>query len=182
MNYCTLRNSGFTLIELMVVVAVIATLAAVTRPFFRGYIDEAKSTEARENLASIGNHAAEYFRKEHYFDTNGVNKKDGIYPGCQATDNVSPTACGATTNSCLGLTIKPNQRIDPTTVNWDTQPWTRLGFAIGGPMFYCYSYTTNNAVTTFEAKATGSLSAANDSEYKISGDADGKVTAVMRVK
>ena len=182
MNYHTIKNSGFTLVELMVVVAVIATLTAVTIPLFWGYIDSSKSTEARENLASIGNHAAEYFQKEHYFGTNGVNKKDGIYPGCQATDNVSPTACGATTNSCLGLTIKPNQRINPNDVNWNTQPWTRLGFAIGSPMFYCYSYTTNNAVTSFEAKAIGSLSSANDSEYKISGDENGRVTAVMRVK
>ena len=176
------NKSGFTLIELMVVVAVIATLVAVTIPFLRGYIDNSKSTEALENLASIGSHAAEYFRAEHYFGTNGINKKDGIYPGCQTTDNVSPSACGATTNSCLGLTIKPNQRIDPTTVNWNTQPWTRLGFSIGGPMFYCYAYTTNNSVTTFEATATASLSSANDSQYKISGDENGRVTAVMRVQ
>ena len=173
---------AFTLIELMVVVAVIATLAAVSIPFLRGYIDSSKSTEALENLASIGSHAAEYYRTEHYFGTNGINKKDGIYPGCQATDNVAPSACGATTSSCLGLTIKPNQRINPNDVNWNIQPWTRLGFSIGGPMFYCYAYTTNESVTTFEAKAIGSLSSSNDSEYKISGDADGRVTAVMRVK
>ena len=177
-----LYNKAFTLIELMVIVAVIATLAAVSIPFLRGYIDNSKSTEALENLASIGSHASGYYRTEHYFGTNGINKQDGIYPGCQATDNVAPSACGATTSSCLGLTIKPNQRINPNDVNWNTQPWTRLGFSIGGPMFYCYAYTTNNTVTTFEAKAIGSLSSSNDSEYKISGDENGRVTAVMRVK
>ena len=177
-----ITKRAFTLIELMVVVAVIATLAAVSIPFLRGYIDNSKSTEALENLASIGSHAAVYYRAEHDFGTNGINKKDGIYPGCQTIDNVSPLACGVIANSCLGLTIKPNQRIDPTTVNWNTQPWTRLGFSIGSPMFYCYAYTTNNSVTTFEATATGSLSASNDSQFKISGDADGRVTAVIRVK
>ena len=177
-----LHDAGFSLVELMIVAAILGLMVAIVVPSMLAYIANTKTAEANDNLRSLSDHAVAYYHTEHYYGTNGTNKQDGIYPGCQTTDNVSPTACGATTNSCLGLSIKPNQRINPNDVNWNTQPWTRLGFAIGSPMFYCYSYTTNNSVTSFEAKATGSLSSANDSEYKISGDENGRVTAVMRVK
>ena len=173
---------GFTLIELMIVVAIFSVLAAVAIPSFFKHIDDSKTTEAHDNLRSISDHAIVYYHTEHYYGTNGTNKQDGIYPGCQTTDNADPSVCGATANTCTGLTVVVGQRIDPSNVSWNNQPWSRLNFSVSGPMFYCYAYTTNNAVTSFEAKAIGSLSAANDSEYKISGDADGRVTAVIKVK
>lgn len=48
-----MRRTGFTLIELMIVVAIVSFLALVSVPSFKRYIARAKRTEAYMNLAAI---------------------------------------------------------------------------------------------------------------------------------
>ena len=49
-----MRGKGFTLIELMVVVLIVAILAAVAIPIIRGRIDAAKWSEGKAMIGSIG--------------------------------------------------------------------------------------------------------------------------------
>ncbi len=58
------RNGGFTLIELMIAVAVISILASIAVPTYRDYIIRAKISEALNLAASAKISIAEYYISE----------------------------------------------------------------------------------------------------------------------
>ena len=48
-----LRNQGFTLVEMLLVLVILATLAAIVYPKFTGRTEQAKTTAAKTEIASI---------------------------------------------------------------------------------------------------------------------------------
>ncbi|MAG31810.1 MAG: hypothetical protein CL908_13055 [Deltaproteobacteria bacterium] len=55
------RSAGFTLIELMIVVAIVGVLASIAIPSFQNYQLTAKRAEAFANLSAIGKAQKAYF-------------------------------------------------------------------------------------------------------------------------
>ena len=55
-------QSGFTMIEIMVVVVIIAILAAFAVPIYIDYVESARSSEAKSVMSSISNASDMYYQ------------------------------------------------------------------------------------------------------------------------
>jgi type IV pilus assembly protein PilE len=56
------RNKGFTLIELMIVVVVIAILAAIAMPLYSDYVRRGRIADATANLSGLRVRMEQYFQ------------------------------------------------------------------------------------------------------------------------
>ena len=79
-----LKKNGFTLIELMVVIAIIAFLAMIAVPNMLYYVSKAKRTEAYAQLASLALAEKAYFA-EHGSYTKDIAGAQGLNWKCQGS-------------------------------------------------------------------------------------------------
>ncbi|HZW23140.1 type IV pilin protein [Noviherbaspirillum sp.] len=87
------RQSGFTLIEMMITVAIAAILAAVALPAYTDYVKRGRISQATNNLSSMR------VKLEQYFQDNRT------YVGACASGTVAPLpAADDFTYSCPTLT------------------------------------------------------------------------------
>lgn len=72
-----MKNQGFTLIELMIVIAIVGILAAVAIPSYRDYVQRSYAVEAIAELSKYKAAIAEYatVKGDNYFN-NPANEQD----------------------------------------------------------------------------------------------------------
>jgi len=66
------NHSGFTLIELMVVVAIVAILAAVALPAYNDYVTRSKLTDAVTGLSDFRVRMEQFYQDNRRYDGGGL--------------------------------------------------------------------------------------------------------------
>jgi type IV pilus assembly protein PilA len=123
------RKSGFTLIELMIVVAIIGILAAIAIPNFLRFQLKAKSSEGKTNLAAIRTAEQSYY------------SEFGIY----VSSDASPTNTGLNAKTAFVNVHGANMGFD------------QLGWSPEGLIYF--NYAVENGLNGYTATAGADIDA-----------------------
>lgn len=74
------RTAGFTLIEVMITVAIIAIIAAVALPNYFDYVTRSRLVEAKTNLADMRTRLEQYFLDNRTYPTDCIASASGPAP------------------------------------------------------------------------------------------------------
>jgi type IV pilus assembly protein PilA len=161
------RQDGFTLVELMVVVAIIGLLSAVAVPNFKKYQAKAKISEAKLQLAAVYTAESSFFSDYNIYHNclaymgfdPGLESANRYYVvGFNLTSAINSSAYSAATNSGLNATDCPaaNGAVTGGTSAASTNPatWFPAGKGVGSVIASTTGYLPTTALGIQDASGT----------------------------
>jgi prepilin-type N-terminal cleavage/methylation domain-containing protein len=170
-----MKSQGFTLIELMVVIAIIGILAMTAGPALSKYIARAKNADAISNLKSLFDGSVTYFYRSQDMHTREGAAIPAQFPGVGMVFGATPLP-----NSCCGGEY--GDQCAPNPLNWAKSPWMDLGFGVSKSHYYWYEYISagTGPTASFTARANGDLNCnQNPSLFERVGGVDPKTMSVI---
>ncbi len=117
------KNSGFTLIELMVTITIIAILASVALPSYNAYVARSKIAEATSELSQWRNAVERYYQDNRTFtnvcaNTGPTGTKYFTYTCVSAAETYTLTATGIAGQGMNGYVYTVNQNNEKATTSF----------------------------------------------------------------